>query len=140
MKTIILAILLLLCIAGVGQGFEWKDRCDSIQKIIPQYLLVIRYWGIVSQRGTDGSSVYLTQEWVYLNETYNSLDEVISRLQNYTGAGMSKEEAKYALVGLWELGDRNNIAEKVLNIKETVHSKEIIIEQQEWTEIEWSKK
>ena len=140
MKKHIFLILIIIASTNLAHSYEWKSMNLSEPKIVPQYLLVIRYWGTISERGEDGFSMYSTQGWIYMNETYNSLDEVIDRLQTYTGRGMSAKEKEYALIGLWKLGDHNDISDKVLHVEETIHKKEVEIETQKWSEINWRKK
>jgi len=135
---IVCTVLSILLIGSILFAYDWKSADYEEPKIIPQYLLVIRYWGNVLKQ--QGGALSSSQGWTYMKEVYDSLDEVVNRLQTYTGQGMSAKEKQYALIGLWKLGEDGNIADKVLELKETIHEKKVEVQVKEWTEIKWSMK
>lgn len=122
-----------------GKAYNWKLPDNSIPKEYPDYLLVIRYWGSKLQQ--EGDIAYSIQTWIYSYEVYDSLDEVINRLNTYCGQGMTAEDKETDLVGLWRLGGQEqNILDKVIQIDEIPHEKEVKIETREWIEYQWKKK
>ena len=138
MKTIaiILVIVAALQVGCVGaQAWTWENQDNSIPKEYPNYLLVLRYWGNVSD--SKGDFITIGQGWVYLYEPYNSLDEVMKRLNSYTGSALSDLNN---LVGLWRLGEEKNIVNQVFELKSIEHQAEVKVETKKWTEHIWKRK
>lgn len=127
-------VLLLVFITAWG-SYYWKPQDNTISKEYPQYLLVIRYWGGVSTQ--EGGLASFDQGWVYLNETYDSLDEVLDRLNTYTGSGLTDMNE---LVGLWKLGEDRNEINKLFRLEVTEHSEPVRVEERKWKEYKWEKK
>jgi hypothetical protein len=108
----------------------------SLGKPSPQYLLILRYWSISDYCQTSNPVKCFGPDWVYLNETYQTLDEVLNRLNTYTGQGVRD---KTNVVGLWKLGDDKNIIDTALQLDATEHEKARVVEKDRWTEYKWRK-
>lgn len=139
MKKLAMAITLVgcICLLSAAYAYEWQSQDNATPKKYPAYLLVIRYWGTVME--SHGDYALPKQGWIYLNETYDSMDEVVNRLNTYAGQGMTAEGKKNELVGLWQLGEDCNIVDQ-LQLDEIKHSKERKIEVDEWSEWKWKAK
>ena len=105
---------------------------DSISKIEPRYLLVLRYWGVVTTQ--HGDSWNMGQGWVYLNETYQDMPSVLKRLNESMGAGKFNQSE---IIGLWAL-DRSNRID--LSFTDTEHVKPKHVGEEKWITREWSVK
>jgi hypothetical protein len=139
MKVILLFsvfIILFSLVSPISAQTVWKSEDVTVPKKIPQYLLVIRYWGSVVNQ--EGDVMTFDQGWIYLKETYSSVDEILKRLQTYAGPGMSKKQSENELIGVWKLGESNNIANELFQLEEVRHEKEVKIETREWIEHKWS--
>ena len=108
----------------------WKSQDNSIPKIAPKYLLILRYWSTTFS-GT-GDVVSAGQGWVYMTETYPTLDTVLERLNSSQGAGKFSEDE---VVGLWSLDEANKLT---LTFRDTEHVKPKHVEEERWTTREWS--
>lgn len=135
---VLLACLLLCLWYQPAHALEWANPNPSIAKKIPQYLLVLRYWGSVSKQ--DGDTILFSQGWVYMYEPYSSLDEVMHRLNTYTGQAMTPRERQDDLIGLWRLGEDRNVLDQTLTLTETPHEQQVVKEVKAWTEYRWKKK
>ena len=128
MKRILWA-LAFLSVSALGQ-YNWKPQDDSIPKIEPRYLLVLRYWGTVTT--SHGDYANTGQGWAYLTETYQDMPSVLKRLNESLGAGQFNQNE---IVGLWSL-DRSNRID--LTFKDTEHVKPKHVDEEKWTTREWS--
>jgi len=109
---------------------------ENNPKEYPEYLLVLRYWGMVSEQ--HGDSMIMNWDWVYLYEPYQTLDEVLNRLNSYTGQGLHN---KKNLVGLWQLdGNAGNVIDQFFDLEETEHFEPVRIEEKRWKEYRWQRK
>ncbi len=141
-KKILVSILCLLVVSvGVGAVFTYPPEPKTRPaKIYPRYLLCLRYWGyqwgggivLCNTGGTVTRTSDTSWDWTYLYEIYYSLDEVIDRLNSYTGGGL---EDPNELVGLWKLD--NNLADKLLRLDIKKCSEPKRIEERKWTEYKW---
>ena len=125
----ILCALAFFGVSALGQ-YHWKPQDDSIPKIEPRYLLVLRYWGSVTTQHGDYADI--GQGWVYMTETYQDMPSVLKRLNESMGAGQFHDNE---IVGLWSLGQPNRID---LTFKDTEHVKPKHVEEERWTTREWS--
>lgn len=138
MRKTLFTIILLLCVSCYGVYIYPPQPETRPEKEFPKYLLVLRYWGLSSgiiYCDTGSDSVASNWEWTYLYETYDSLDEVMNRLNTYTGGGLENTDN---LVGLWELG--NNLVDELLHQKKTEHIEPEHIKERTWTEYKWELK
>ena len=151
MKKVVLMLLTSLILISVSASavFIYPPQPKTRPaKIYPQYLLCLRYW-------TYNSSVTLTLahslggetlepreykndwNWTYLYETYNTIDEVIERLNTYintyTGGGLEELDN---LVGLWKLD--NNLVDNLLKHEVIEYIEPEHIKENKWTETKWS--
>lgn len=119
---------------------DWqKPQDNSIPKKYPEYLLVLRYWDSSPTKRYGIIASVIEWNWIYLYETYGSLDAVLKRLNTYTGQGLKDMNE---LVGLWRLGEDKNIINQVVELETTKHCQPetVYVKERKWESSKWKRK
>jgi len=104
---------------------DWRPQ----EKQMPKYLLVLRYRTPLSQTLVYATmpATYSSDNWVYLAETYNKIEQVLNRLN---AQPFNEQE----FIGFWELDKQKQLP---IEQKKIHHQQEKKVVVDEWDEYKW---
>ena len=134
-RLILIFVFVFSLVAQSTQSLQWITSSPPKRDLakIPHYLLVLRYWAIGCMENTTISSGASIQcgGWVYLNETYESLEAVLERLNKSLGSAQWQPQE---VVGIWRLDNTNKLKVSFKDIEKKIPKH---IEEQKWVERSW---